>query len=296
MSRTRPRPTRLRPIGVLAAALLTAAACATTEAPKSSGTQQRPCPVDQPSSATAAAAGTVSAHARLTVMADTITAIPADTRTSAAYPYSAVHTQQWSITGDTVEARDVVIWRAADGTARTQTRTLTLHRDPARFSDRAERQRLATAPAQIVDYPLANGARLDGVITEPVTHDPRALAEALAAQHGALCRRPGLFDRYLQLAGGFYLDQQARTATLRLLATIPDLAFDGIARDLIGRPGWVFVLTRPGQHTTDTIVIDPATGVLLAAATAEVDARHPRHITLYLERGRTTTRDQPPSP
>ncbi|BEL12921.1 hypothetical protein Q0Z83_111120 [Actinoplanes sichuanensis] len=240
--------------------------------------------------------GIVSTQARLAAMADTITAIPADTRTAAAYPYSAVHTQQWSITGDTIEAHDVIIWRAADGTARTNTRKLALHRDPAHFPDRAERQRLATAPAQIVDYPLANGARLDAVITEPVPHDPRAMADALSTQHGTVCRRHVLFDRYLQLADGFYLDQPARAATLRLLATIPDLTFDGIARDLLGRTGWAFVLTRPGQHTTDTIVIDPATGVPLTAATAEANARHPRRITLYLERDRTTTREQPPNP
>jgi hypothetical protein len=294
MKRAHPRPVRRRPAVLLTATLLALTACATaTESP---GVEEgrRPCPIDQKSPRTATADGMLSTPARLLAMADTITAVPADRRSPAAYPFSAVHTQHWSITGDIVEARDVVTWRSADGTART--RTLQPRRDPTRFPDLAERQRLATAPAETVDYPQADGSLLDGVITEPVPHDARTLADALYAQQRTRCRPHLLFDRYLRLAGGFYLDHQARAATLRLLATIPGLTYDGIARDLAGRTGWAFTLTRTDQHTTDTIVLNPTTGALQAAASTEINASHPLRNTLYLDRDRTTTRDQPPSP
>jgi hypothetical protein len=293
MTRARPHRRRLGSTVVLTVVLLALTACATRAA--TSGGEQRLCPSDQASARPATTSDTLGTPTRLNAIADTITAVPADTRAPTAYPYSAVHTQQWAITGDSIQAHDVITWRAADGTARTQTRTLALRRDPTQFPDPAERQRLATAPAEIVNYPLANGAPFDGVVPEPVPHDPQALADALNSRN-VDCRPHLLLDQYLQLAASSYLDRQARAATLRLLATIPDLTYIDIARDLAGRTGWAFTLNRPDRHTTDTIVIDPTTGLLLTAATAQSNSRQPQRITLYLERNRTTTREQPPSP
>ncbi|MFY1595917.1 hypothetical protein [Micromonospora sp. WMMD737] len=123
------------------------------------------------------------------------------------------------------------------------------------------------------------------------TADPGELAKQLAPPE--LINEPAyprlLAGGVVGLATSQYLDQQQRATILRVLATVPGITYRGATSDLAGRSGLLFCVVAAGS--TSTLVIDPATGELLAAQERLDGGRRPglfSHI-LLLERGRAGT-------
>jgi hypothetical protein len=279
-------------IVTLAAVLLAVTACAPAEEPAVPVGWQGPCPSAAASSSTPPPADRLSTTGRLLGLADTITALPADAKDAAVNSYSVARTQLWSVVDGMVTPIEITLWRDADGGGRVDERALPARPDPSRLPDTAELLRLATAPVTTTTYPGADGPRIGGAVTEPVPSDAQTLADALYAGAHLRCQPTWLLSAFVRLYRSHYLNRAARAGALRMLATIPGLAYDGIARDVIGRTGWTFVLA--GYHH-ETILLDPDTGTLLASSVTSIDDT-PQLLAyqLFLATDRTSTPGQPP--
>lgn len=278
-------PTRF---AVALAVLLVTAAC-TGPAPQAAAMPGRcivpPAPSPAERSESRGSGGAASAADRLAGLASAVGALPGDARDPRVYRFSATHAQNWTVTDGGIAATDVTVWRASDGSGRIIQRTLPLRPGPARLADAAERARLAAAPAQTTTYPH-DGVTIGGVVPEPVPADTATLTAALYAARPGSCYPQALLGDVAYLAGVHYLDRAARAATLRVLATIAGLGYDGVARDLAGRTGWSFHADDGPVRTT--ILLDPATGSLLACSiTSAAGAPHLLTHTLYLAADRT---------
>jgi hypothetical protein len=281
-----PGPRRTATV-TLAALLLTVTACTPAEPPPIPVGWQGPCPSDAASSA-APPADPPNTTDRLLGLADTITALPADAKDPAANGYSVTRTQLWSVADGMVTPTEITLWRDADGGGRVDKRALPARPDPSRLPDTAELLRLATAPVTTTTYRRASGPRIGGAVTEPVPTDAQTLADALYAGALLRCQPTWLLSAFVRLYRSHYLN-----GALRMLATIPGLAYAGIARDVTGRTGWTFVLT--GYHR-ETILLDPETGTLLAFSVTALDGT-PQLLTyqLILATDRISTPGQPPA-
>ncbi|MFI1996839.1 hypothetical protein [Actinoplanes sp. NPDC020271] len=239
---------------------------------------------------------TLDAVDRLQKLADTIATTSADGKDPEDYRYSTVHRQFWIVVDGMVEPSEDTLWRAADGSGRTDERRLPARPDPDRFPDVAERQRLSAAPATTQTYPRPDGGVLAAAVAEPVPTNPAALADAIFDARETYCNNTLLFEAFVQLSQLHYLNRAARAAALRMLATVPGIAYDGIARDLLGRTGWSFTLTQP--LTRRTIMLDPRTGRLLIATTSSsvTGTQQLCDYLLLLATDRTRTPGQPPDP
>ena len=267
---------------VLAVTLLAVAACSPEPHQAAS-----PPAVTQPT-----AYGAPDTAHRLQMLADTITTTRGDAKDPAVYRYSTTRVQSWSLTGGGLTRIDSTVWRAPDGSGRIDTRTLPPRRDPDRLPDNAERHQLAAAPATVHAYPRPDGTVIAGVVPEPVPDNPAMLSAVLYAYRPDNRTPPALLRDFAALAGTQYLNQRARAGALRMLAAVPGLAYDGIARDVTGRVGWAFTIAA--GTTRDTILLDNRTGVLLTHSITST-AGTPALIshTLYLSADRTATPGPP---
>ncbi|WP_436528474.1 hypothetical protein [Actinoplanes sp. HUAS TT8] len=254
-----------------------------------------PC-YDDPGATSTPSVTTLDAADRLQNLADTITTTPADGKDPDDYRYSAVRRQFWIVVDGMVEPSEDTLWRAGDGSGRTDERRLPARPDPDKFPDAVERQRLSAAPATTQTYPLPDGGVLGGAVAEPVPSGPVALADAIFDARETYCNNTVLFEAFVQLNQLHYLNRAARAAALRMLATVPGIAYDGIARDLLGRIGWSFNLTQ--RLTRQTIMLDPRTGRLLTATTSSsaTGTQQLRDYLLLLACDRTSAPGQPPEP
>ncbi|MEV6695304.1 hypothetical protein AB0M35_27910 [Micromonospora sp. NPDC051196] len=289
------RTTSRRLVGIfLAITLLTGCqpGSTTTAAPSPTGpaapASATPAPAT-PTPGTATAPG-LTAPQRLTTLAATITAAPGDHTTD--LPYTYLHTQSWARATNHIRRLDLRQWRhQKTGSGREITRRLPdlpgLRHQPTPTDVNA----FADAPA----HQTRHSQGLAPYLPEPLPTDPTVLAAALAppalAHETAYPRL--LANGIVALATHQYLTQQDRAATLRILATIPGIRYEGENRDPAGRTGLTFTVTA--DHSTCTLTFNPTTGELLAAQETITQGRPGlMSAVLILHRGHTTTDNQPP--
>jgi hypothetical protein len=277
-------PTRRMALSLLGSILL--AGCQPGTPTERTPALSPPSPVGRQPSATpvAATAPGLTPAQRLTALADTVGAIPTDA--SAALPFTYLHTQTWARSTTVITRTDLQRWRHTNGSGREIIRRLPDLPGIEHEPQPDERKRFTgvreTSTSYFVD-------ELHPYLPEPLPTDQQALTAQLA---------PGLTDEPAYprlLAGGIvglatsqYLNQQQRATTLRVLATIPHIAYRGETRDLAGRRGLAFVVAA--DDTTSTLIIAPSTGELLAAQEKATGRRAGLFsYVLILERGRTTT-------
>ncbi|MFV2102163.1 hypothetical protein [Micromonospora sp. LOL_024] len=242
----------------------------------------------------AATAAGLTAQQRLDLLASTVTGTPADT--TAGLPYTYLHLQTWARASNTIVRSDVRRWRhEADGSGREAIRRAPNLRGVNHQPTSEERHDLRRAPQQSLQY---RAGQLHPYLPGGIPADSGELATLLAP--------PKLIDEPAYprlLAGGVvavatshHLDPQQRATTLRVLATVPHITYQGTTTDLAGRPGLAFQITADGS--TSTLLIHAATGELLAAKEWIDGGRRPGlfSYTLLLDRGRTSSTDSPPSP
>ncbi|MEU9505377.1 hypothetical protein AB0D32_03720 [Micromonospora sp. NPDC048170] len=281
--------------GSLVLALLTA--CQNDGTP-TAGPNVTPLAAEQPSAspATTATAAGLTTRQRLELLASTISATPADT--TAGLPYEYLHLQTWARATNTIVRTDLRRWRHdTDGSGREISRRAPDLRGVDHQPTPEERHQFSRAAQTSTRY---RAGQLHPYLAGAVPVDPGELANLLAPPE--LVDEPAyprlLAGGVVGLAASQYLDQRQRATALRALATVPGITFRGATSDLAGRPGLVFRVVADGS--TSTLVIDPATGELLAAQEWLDGGRRPglfSHI-LLLERGRagTDTFTAPPSP
>ncbi|MEU8388614.1 hypothetical protein [Micromonospora sp. NPDC048843] len=185
---------------------------------------------------------------------------PADAVTG--LPYTYLHTQSWTRATNKITRTDLQRWRRdADDSGREETRRLPDVPGLAHRPAPAERDRFATARKTTTPYPA--GA-LKAYLAEPLPTDATALASALAPRE--LAGRPAypriLVHGVTGLATHQYLNQDQRRTTLRVLAAVPNIAYQGEQTDIAGRTGLGFTVTADGSTTQ--LVINPGTGELLS--------------------------------
>ncbi|MFJ8691210.1 hypothetical protein [Micromonospora wenchangensis] len=228
---------------------------------------------------------------RLMALADTLAAAPGDSATG--LPYIYLHTQSWARASNAITRMDRRQWRrAADGSGREITRRLPDLPGVDHRPRPAERIQLAQAPASTRLY-LPDG--LHPYLPEPLPTDAGALAGALAPRElGAEPAYPRmLVDGVVALANSQYLNRQQRATSLRVLATVPGIAYLGPTTDLAGRSGLAFAVTADGSASQ--LLVDPRTGEILAAH-ERLTGRRPGLFSyvLILERGHTAGADGQP--
>ncbi|GIJ30381.1 hypothetical protein Vqi01_55430 [Micromonospora qiuiae] len=251
-----------------------------------------PQPATSPS--TAATAARLTAQQRLDLLANTVTATPADT--AAGLPYTYVHLQTWARATNTIVRSDVRRWRhEADGSGREIIRRAPDLRGLDHQPTPGERQELSRA----VPHSLQHGiGQLRPYLPGDIPADPRELTRLLAPP--ALVNEPAypriLANGVVGLATSHHLDPRRRSATLRVLAAVPHITYRGTTTDLAGRPGMSFQVVADGS--TSTLIIEPTTGDLLAATEWINGGRRPglHSYTLLLDHGRTSTTDSPTAP
>ncbi|MFD6757394.1 hypothetical protein [Micromonospora gifhornensis] len=156
-----------------------------------------------------------------------------------------------------------------------------------------KRHDLSRAPQQSLQY---RPGQLHPYLPGGIPADSGDLAKLLAPPK--LVDEPAyprtLAGGVVGLATSHHLDPQQRATTLRVLATVPHITYQGTTTDLAGRPGLAFQVVADGS--TSTLVIDPATGELLAAKEWIDGRRQPGLFSyiLILERGHTSTDHLPP--
>ncbi|MFJ1542322.1 hypothetical protein ACIODS_27665 [Micromonospora chalcea] len=272
--------------------LLTACQNAGTAAPGPAGT---PPTAQQPAStpATAATAAGLTTRQRLDLLASAISTAPADT--TAALPYTYLHLQTWARASNTIVRTDVRRWRKdADGSGREIIRRAPDLRGVNHHPTAEEHQELNRAAPHSLHHGIG---QLHPYLPGDIPAEPRELARLLAPPE--LVHEPAypriLTSGVVALATSQHLDPQHRATTLRVLAAVPDITYRGTTTDLAGRTGLTFQVVADGS--TSTVVIDPATGNLLAAKEWIDGGR--RHglfsYILLLDRGRAGT-DSPTSP
>ncbi|MFY1658830.1 hypothetical protein [Micromonospora sp. WMMD1274] len=273
--------------------LLTACQNAGTAAPGPAGV---PPSASQPAStpATAATAAGLTTRQRLDLLASAISTAPADT--TAGLPYTYLHLQTWARATNTIVRTDVRRWRKdADGSGREIIRRAPDLRGVNHHPTAEERQELSRAAPQSVHHGIN---QLHPYLPEDIPAEPRELARLLAPP--ALVDEPAypriLTSGVVGLATSQHLDSRQRATTLRVLAAVPDITYRGTTTDLAGRTGLAFQVTADGS--TSTLVIDPATGELLAAKEWIDGGRRPGlfSCSLLLDNGRASSTDEPTSP
>ncbi|KAB1161400.1 hypothetical protein F6X68_04625 [Micromonospora sp. AMSO12t] len=281
--------------GSLVLAALTACQSDGT-APATSGRDVSPPPAEQPSAspATTATAAGLTTRQRLELLASTISATPADT--TAGLPYTYLHLQTWARATNTIVRTDLRRWRHdRDGSGREISRRAPDLWGVNHQLTPDDRDQFSRAAQTSTRY---GAGQLHPYLPGAIPADPGELAKLLVPPE--LVDEPAyprlLAGGVVGLATNQYLDQRQRATALRVLATIPGITYRGATRDLAGRPGLLFRVVAGGS--TSTLVIDPATGDLLAAQEWLDGGRRPglfSHI-LLLERGRAGTSTASPSP
>ncbi|MFG3702292.1 hypothetical protein ACGF5C_31050 [Micromonospora sp. NPDC047620] len=245
------------------------------------------------SPATAATAAGLTARQRLELLASTISAAPADT--TGELPYTYLHLQTWARLTNTIVRTDVRRWRHdADGSGREIIRRAPDLRGVDHQPTPEEHRAFSRAPQRSLRY-LAG--QLHPYLPGGVPADPGKLANLLAPPK--LVNEPAyprlLTGGVVGVATSHYLNQQQRATALRVLAMVPNITYRGTTTDLAGRSGLSFQVAADGS--TSTLVIDPATGELLAAKEWIDGGRRPGLFSyiLLLDRDRAGT-DSPTSP
>ena len=229
-------------------------------------------------------------------IADSMTAAPYDTA-KGAYEYLKTS----SLGGDTVQMQDgrfaqafyqveISTWTAADGSQRRRTVT-----QKVTYADETSEAYFRTHPGQlrptdprVEDIPATQAGRA------PVpAADPKAMADALfrPQEGGPSQALAGVAD----LVGVRVLDAAHRAALLRFLARLDGVACGGEATDPIGRAGirvsaplaWG-PQPSPGEQGSEVLLVDPATGDILATGYDGGTGTIWRDT--YLERGFTDSR------
>ncbi|MFI7517656.1 hypothetical protein ACIBVK_29590 [Micromonospora echinofusca] len=221
------------------------------------------------------------------LLASTISATTADT--TAELPYTYLHLQTWARATNTIVRTDLRRWRHdRDGSGREISRRAPDLWGVNHQPTLDERDQFSRAAQTTTRY---GAGQLHPYLPGAIPADPGELAKLLAPPE--LVNEPAyprlLAGGVVGLATSQYLDQRQRATTLRVLATVPGITYRGATSDLAGRPGLLFRVVAGGS--TSTLVIDPATGELLAAQEWLDGRRRPGlfcHI-LLLERGRVGT-------
>ena len=271
----RARPRRWDTAVVAATVVLTLTGCTSTAANNrgSAGTPDN-------------TAGTPAAAQLLQQLAASIIAVPADDKDSRRYPYSAIRVQSWKPGPTVLTGTDTTVWRTADGTGRRDTRRLSARSEHTGMPSPSQRRRLDTATVTTEDY--RRPGQLPGTVSEPVPRDPATLATALTVHQLGETGPRVVIQAYSDLNSYHYLDRPTRAAALHMLATIDQLRYDGIAKDLHGRTGIAFAVDS--AHHRDTILIDASTGRLLTRS--QTRSTPPAALTehsIYLSNDRTAT-------
>jgi hypothetical protein len=187
---------------------------------------------------------------------------------------------------------EVSTWTAADGSQvrRTVTR-------PPTYADEASRIYFRDHPAMLPRLGVATEHVPPGQLSRPQLPpaDPQAMADALyqPRDNGPSQALIGAAE----LTAGRVLDRPHRAALLRFLARTEGVACRGEATDPTGRTGVAVIAPvgkgsqpSPGDQGAEMILVDPATGEILASS--YVDGAGTTWVSLYLERGFT---DEVPS-
>ncbi|WBB93361.1 hypothetical protein [Verrucosispora sp. WMMC514] len=217
-------------------------------------------PSASPPTRTATSPG-LTAQQRLTVLAETVKSTPADNTSD--LPYTYLHLQTWARATNTIVRTDLQRWRhTADSSGTEITRRAPDLPGVDHRPTRQERRLFDQATPTTTHYPAGE---LHAYLPGAVPTDAAALAQLLAPPE--LADEPAyprlLASGVVGLATSHHLDQQQRAATLHVLATIPGITYHGTMTDLAGRTGLTFRVEAEGS--TSTLIIDPATGQLLAA-------------------------------
>ncbi|MEU8284127.1 hypothetical protein AB0C01_07290 [Micromonospora sp. NPDC048905] len=225
-------------------------------------------------------------HQRLMALAQSISATPADG--TADLPYTYLHTQTWTRATNMIVRTDVRRWRRdADGSGQEVTRRLPDLPGVDHQPERDERKLFAKAPETLTRHRVNT---LHPHLPGPLPADAETLTGALAPRE--LAAEPAyprmLTGGVVGLATSQYLNREQRAASLRVLATVPQIKYLGKTTDLAGRPGLGFSVTADGS--TSQLVIDPNSGEILAAQ-ERVTGRRPGLFSyvLILERGHTAS-------
>ncbi|SCL13064.1 hypothetical protein GA0070616_0116 [Micromonospora nigra] len=287
-------PARGRLAALLGGSLILLTACQNAGT-ATAGPDATPPAAQQPasSSSTAATAAGLTAPQRLELLASTVSAVPADT--TGRLPYTYLHLQTWARATNTIVRTDVRRWRHdADGSGREIIRRAPDLRGVDHEPTPEERQDLIQAAQRSLRYRVG---QLHSYLPGGVPADPGELAKLLAPPK--LVDEPAyprmLAGGVVGLATSHHLDQRQRATTLRVLAAVPHITYRGTTTDLAGRPGLSFQVAADGS--TSTLVIDPATGELLAAKEWIDGGPRPGLFSyiLLLDRGRAAT-NSPTSP
>ncbi|MFF0229769.1 hypothetical protein [Micromonospora sp. NPDC005254] len=270
--------------GLIAGLLLTG--CQPGPSGSTSATPAPATPSASPSPALAATAPGLTPQQRLRLLADTITAAPADRTID--LPYTYLHTQSWTRATNVISRSDLQRWRRdADDSGREVTRRLPDVRGLAHRPRSDERRQFAAARTKTTRYFSGD---LEPYLPEPLTTDIAELAGALAPRE--LAGEPAyprmLVHGVIGVAIGQYLDRAQRAATLRVLADVPTIGYQGERTDLAGRTGLGFTVRADNSQTQ--LIIQPSTGEVLSAH-EQVHGAKPGLFSyvLILERGHTAT-------
>ncbi|CCH17771.1 hypothetical protein [Micromonospora lupini] len=217
-------------------------------------------------------------------LAADIGATPADDTETLAYTY--LHTQSWTRATNVITRTDLRRWRHDDGSGREVTRQPPNVRGLTHRPNAKERDLFAVAT---VHARRCAPGELRPYLPDPLPTEPSALTNALAPRE--LADEPAyprmVVHGIVGLTTGQYLNQEQRAATLRVLANVPHIAYQGFATDIAGRVGLGFMVTADGS--TLELVIHPRTGEVLAAHEQVAGARPGLFsYVLILERGHTT--------
>lgn len=123
----------------------------------------------------------------------------------------------------------------------------------------------------------------------PPTADPDVLWLRLEDRHPARLGPVRCLRAVTDLIDTYPLDTAQRAAVLRLLAGCDGITYRDQARDRNRRPGIAISADDSENDTRDTLIIDPATGAILAREVARIDTPDPTvtEQILYLDAGRT---------
>jgi hypothetical protein len=278
------RPRHVVVLAVLmAVTLLAATAVIATTARSEQQVSARPTIASAlPATIPPATATPTTPQEHLQAFAQRIRAVPAD-----AHPgqYAYLHTQLWARATDQVTRWDTHQWQHRDGSGQVIERRLpnrdTLTQPPIAM-DRAE---IAAASPTVENYGRGG---LPPAVQEPVSGDTAGLEQQLYT-NAPQANGPGsIITGIVALNDRHYLALEQRAAVLRLLATIPTIAYAPDAVDMVGRTG-VAVSLDLGPSTR-RLIFNPETGELLVhEETFNSGRKGLFEVRLYLERDR---RDQ----
>nr|WP_240955539.1 hypothetical protein [Micromonospora sp. HNM0581] len=217
--------------------------------------------------------------------------VPADGTTDLSYEY--LHLQRWTRTSGAIRREDLRRWRHPDGSGREVFR-----RAPdVRSIDHQPSPKDRTLFAQAAPTTTRYQGDLHPYLPKPLPADPAALADLLGPPElAAESAYPRLLTwGVVNLTTSQYLDHNERSTALHVLAAVPGIEYGGQTPDLAGRIGLGFRVVADGSITT--LVIDPATGELLAAQERVAGPRPGLFSSvLILQRDHTDADGVPPEP